>query len=156
VIGGLMGWIADQDADHAGVAGKRAHLRIGPTFSQTWYQPAAEGAVRTQSIAAVLEASPHLRFTTEYGLSGTKPEPIGASFSQTIGVNVPISKIGVELVAGLVGQQMVGQAPQVRAIYGGDVIVPVTRHFVIAPGVRTTGGGDTRNISTGLSLQYRF
>lgn len=153
LIGAAVGWLADRDADRSGIAGGRAHLRIGPTFS--WYQSAAaEGSTQVAGLSTTLEASPHVRFTTEYGHS---TGAIGASLAQTIGVRVPVWKqVGVELVGGIVGQQVQDHAPRVRGIYGGDVTLAVARHFVIAPGVRVTGGGGARNLSTGLALQYRF
>ena len=160
LIGATVGWLADRDADNEGITGKRAHFRIGPTFAQSWYRSAdAEGSYQTKGVSAILEASPHVRFTTEYGYAGaTIPggPRLGGSLAETVGVRIPVSKIGVELVAGLVGEQVEGHAPHIRTIFGSDVIVPLTKHFVVAPGVRMTGGGDSRNVSAGLSLQYRF
>lgn len=97
---------------------------------------------------------------------------MGSSLSETVGVRIPVSKIGIELVGGLIGQQAAKrdyydagrtqykvlkfEAPYFRYVYGGDVTVPVMTNVVIAPGVRWTSGGNSHTFRSGVAVQYRF
>ena len=203
-IGAAAGWIADVDGRRFPTAGRRAHVRFGPTLSQTWYRESTiDGTYLTRGLSFTLEASPHVRFQTEYSHAGAELRPpsgsvpasildhvvetgdrgagysraifsrwMGSSLSETIGVRIPVSKMGIELVGGMIGQQVAkrdyydagrGQykvlkfeAPYLRYIYGGDMTIPVMKNVVIAPGVRWTSGGDSRTFRSGVALQYRF
>jgi len=202
-IGAAVGLIADRDARDI-PRGQRAHVRFGPTLSQAWYREASiNGSYVTRGLAFTLEASPHIRFQTEYSHAGSELRPppgsvpasildhviatgdrgagysravfsrwIGSSLSETIGVRIPVSKIGVELAGGLISQQTASRdyydagpgqykvlkfaSPYLRYVYGGDVTIPVMKHVMIAPGVRWTSGGDSRTMRTGVAIQYRF
>ena len=203
-IGAAVGWIADRDARRFPSAGRRARVRFGPTLSQTWYRESTvDGSYMTRGLSFTIEASPHVRFQTEYSHAGTEMRPssgsvpssildhvvetsdrgagysraifsrwMGSSLSETVGVRIPVSKIGIELVGGLIGQQVAKrdyydagpaqykvlkfEAPYFRYIYGGDVTIPVMNNLVITPGVRWTSGGDSRTFRSGVAVQYRF
>lgn len=203
-IGAVVGWIADRDARAYPSSGRRSHVRFGPALSQTWYRESnITGDYMTRGVSFTLEASPHIRFQTEYSHAGSELRPssgavpasildhvveasdrgagysravfsrwLGSSLSETVGVRIPVSKVGIELIGGLMGQQIAkrdyydaspGQykvlqfeSPYLRYIYGGDVTIPIVPNVVIAPGVRWTSGGESRTFRSGIAVQYRF
>lgn len=203
-IGAAVGWIADRDAARIAGTGRRWHVRLGPTASQAWYrEPGLDGTFPTRGASLTLEASPHVRFQTEYLHAGADLMPpqgqvpasildhvvpaanrnagysraifsrrLGGALAETIGVRLPVPKVGIELVGGILGQQIERrdyydagsgqykvlnfQSPFLRWIYGADLTIPVARHIVISPGIRATSGGESRAVRAGLGVQYRF